>query len=205
MSRSEPEIGGWKPVLGLADAAEGQTPAVDWREWAGKAAAGDGFRSAGTGRTHRVDGDCAGTQRRGLPGRLPAVAGQPIGRHLRAGPRLGADCGGRSLYRRHGRDCPRLCRRNADAGRQAGAGLDRQNQRRVDGSPAGARPVAALYRCRHAARAGRPAARPARGRAAQSRNVKLLAAADRQRICAAIADAAGLLRAGSGISARQGL
>ena len=29
---------GYKPVLGLADAAEGQAPAADWREWAGRTA-----------------------------------------------------------------------------------------------------------------------------------------------------------------------
>jgi len=39
--RSSPA--GYKPVLGLADAAEGQPPATDWREWAGKAAPGTVF------------------------------------------------------------------------------------------------------------------------------------------------------------------
>ncbi len=46
MGKDEPErteIGGWKPVLGLVDAPEGHTPAVDWREWAGKAAPGTVF------------------------------------------------------------------------------------------------------------------------------------------------------------------
>ncbi len=35
--------GKWKPVLGLSDDADGSTPPVDWREWAGKAAAGTVF------------------------------------------------------------------------------------------------------------------------------------------------------------------
>ena len=47
MGKDEPErteIGGWKPVLGLADARRGLTaPAADWREWAGKTAAGNGL------------------------------------------------------------------------------------------------------------------------------------------------------------------
>ncbi len=34
---------GYTPVLGLADAAEGQAPAADWREWAGKAIPGTVF------------------------------------------------------------------------------------------------------------------------------------------------------------------
>ena len=54
-------------------------------------------------------------------------------------------------------------------------------------------------------RAGRPAPRDARGGAAQGGHVELLAAADCQRIRAAVADAAGLLRAGAGLSAGQGL
>jgi len=35
--------GGYKPVLGLADAVEGQAPAADWREWAGKTLPGTVF------------------------------------------------------------------------------------------------------------------------------------------------------------------
>lgn len=35
--------GGWKPVLGLADSAEGATAPVDWREWAGKTVPGTVF------------------------------------------------------------------------------------------------------------------------------------------------------------------
>src|SRR5208282_5470145 len=34
---------GWKPVLGLADAAEGEAPAADWRDWTGKTAPGTVF------------------------------------------------------------------------------------------------------------------------------------------------------------------
>jgi len=33
----------WKPVLGLSDDADGSPPPIDWREWAGKAAAGSVF------------------------------------------------------------------------------------------------------------------------------------------------------------------
>jgi glycosyltransferase involved in cell wall biosynthesis len=35
--------GSWKPVLGLADPAEGATAPVDWREWAGKTVPGTVF------------------------------------------------------------------------------------------------------------------------------------------------------------------
>ena len=37
------KAGGYKPVLGLADTAEGQAPAADWREWAGKTVPGTVF------------------------------------------------------------------------------------------------------------------------------------------------------------------
>src|ERR1035441_9900145 len=39
MSKDEPKrsrSGGWTPVLGLADPAEGSAPAADWRDWVGK-------------------------------------------------------------------------------------------------------------------------------------------------------------------------
>jgi glycosyltransferase involved in cell wall biosynthesis len=39
----EPGSLGYKPVLGLADAAEGPAPAADWREWAGKTVPGTVF------------------------------------------------------------------------------------------------------------------------------------------------------------------
>ena len=37
------ESGGWKPVLGLVDPAEGAPPPADWREWAAKAVPGTVF------------------------------------------------------------------------------------------------------------------------------------------------------------------
>jgi glycosyltransferase involved in cell wall biosynthesis len=46
MSNDEPQrhgTGGWKPVLGLADPAEGTAPAADWRDWAGKTVPGTVF------------------------------------------------------------------------------------------------------------------------------------------------------------------
>jgi glycosyltransferase involved in cell wall biosynthesis len=46
MSKDKPEqprTGGWKPVLGLADPAEGTAPAADWRDWAGKTVPGTVF------------------------------------------------------------------------------------------------------------------------------------------------------------------
>ena len=46
MSKEEPPRGGskgWKPVLGLADPAEGSAPVTDWRGWAGKTIAGTVF------------------------------------------------------------------------------------------------------------------------------------------------------------------
>jgi glycosyltransferase involved in cell wall biosynthesis len=49
MGKDEPELrgggkaGGWKPVLGLSEEPGGWTEGADWREWAGKAAAGTVF------------------------------------------------------------------------------------------------------------------------------------------------------------------
>ncbi len=46
MSKDEPEqrgTRGWKPVLGLADPAEGAAPAADWRDWAGRTVPGTVF------------------------------------------------------------------------------------------------------------------------------------------------------------------
>lgn len=65
--------------------------------------------------------------------------------------------------------------------------------------------MAIVYRCRHRTRAGRPATRNARGGALQGWHAQLLAAADCQRILAAVAHAAYLLRAGAGISSGQSL
>ena len=56
-----------------------------------------------------------------------------------------------------------------------------QGQRRVDGGAAGARPMAAVYRCRYGSRAGRSAPGNARGGAAQGGHAELLAAADCER------------------------
>jgi hypothetical protein len=39
----QPRTGGWKPVLGLADPAEGTAPGADWRDWAGKTVPGTIF------------------------------------------------------------------------------------------------------------------------------------------------------------------
>ncbi len=84
------------------------------------------------------------------------------------------------------------------------ARLDGQGQCRVDGGQAGARAVAAVYRCGHDSRAGEPASRHPRGQATQSGDAELLAAADCERAGAAVADAAGVLRTGAGLSAGQG-
>ena len=43
LPRSGSGPGSWKPVLGLADPAEGASPAADWREWAAKSVPGTVF------------------------------------------------------------------------------------------------------------------------------------------------------------------
>src|SRR5579863_1789374 len=46
MAKDKPgksETGNWKPVLGLADAADASAPPVDWREWAAKTIPGTVF------------------------------------------------------------------------------------------------------------------------------------------------------------------
>ena len=48
-------------------------------------------------------------------------------------------------------------RGHGDRGRQARNGLDGEGQCHLDGGADGARALAALYRCRHGSRAGRPA------------------------------------------------
>ena len=50
-----------------------------------------------------------------------------------------------------------LCRGHGDRGRQAGAGLDGEDQRHLDGGEAGAGAVAAVYRRGHDPRAGKSA------------------------------------------------
>ncbi len=146
--------GGWKPVLGLSDEPGGQAEAA--ARWAGSCA-GNGLRSAGAGGTDGAYGDCSGAERRGLPGRVPSVAGEPVGGDFRTGQGLGTDGGGRPLDRPDGGDCARLCRGDGDGGGQAGTGLDGEGERHLDGGEAGAGAMAAVYRRGYDSRAGRPA------------------------------------------------
>ena len=171
----------WKPVLGLVDEPGGRRGHVRTGASGRQAVAGTVFDQPEPEELieltvivpARNEEDCLGACLR--------VAGEPVGRDLRAGQRLGADRGGRPLDRPDGRDRARLCRGDGDAGGQAGKGMDGQGERHVDGGAAGARALAAVYRCGHDARAGRSAPGDARGGAAQGGDAELLAAADRER------------------------
>ena len=86
----------WKPVLGLSD-----EPGDPLRS---PGAVRHALRPAGARTADGADGDRPGPQRGGLPRRLPPVAGHPVRRRLRTGPRLGTDRGGRRLHRPHRRN-----------------------------------------------------------------------------------------------------
>ena len=123
-------------MLGLADPAEGAAPATDWREWAGKTVPGTVFDQPEPEELieltvivpARNEEDCLGECLQSLVSQSEEI--------FELGQRLGADRGGRSLDRPDGRDRARLCRRDAAGGGQAGAGLDGQGQRRLDGGAA---------------------------------------------------------------------
>ena len=172
----------WKPVLGLADPAEGAAPRL------GLARMGGQDRLAGTVFDQpepeqlieltvivpaRNEEDCLGACLQSLVSQSEEIF--ELGKDWEL---IVVDDHSTDRTAEIARGFAGVTR---DRGGQAGAGMDGQGQRRLDGGAAGARPLAALHRRGHDPRAGRPAPRHARGGAAQGGHAELLAAADCER------------------------
>ncbi len=89
----------------------------DWRDWAGKPAPGTVFDQPEPEELIELTVIVPARNEEDCLGACLQVAGQPVGRDFRAGPRLGTDRGRRSLDRPDGRDrarhlpASRCCRR----------------------------------------------------------------------------------------------